>query len=165
LSDRAPDRQILAREHDDVLARVARAADPNPLRVDRRLTTQPADGIAITVAMHARRRRLPRFSVAGAETGDEPMMRWPMGEQADLVDCFCRCFAYFLEEVLGLGLVWEAGDGKGAAVWVPPERRSGHRGTYSFSAAAGRVGKPAMRSSRSTGAHACETFIDGHRAR
>jgi len=53
---------------------------------------------------------------------NEPMMRWPMGDAGDVVDRFSRCFAYFLEEVLGLGLVWEVGDAKGAAVWVPPNR-------------------------------------------
>ena len=40
----------------------------------------------------------------------------------DVVDRFTRCFGYFLEDVLGLGIVWEVGDPKGAAVWVPPER-------------------------------------------
>jgi hypothetical protein len=52
----------------------------------------------------------------------EPMMHWPMGEHGDVVDRFTRCFGYFLEEVLALGIVWEAGDAKGAAVWVPPDR-------------------------------------------
>ncbi len=27
-----------------------------------------------------------------------------------------------LEDVLGLGIVWEAGDAQGAAVWIPPEQ-------------------------------------------
>jgi GNAT superfamily N-acetyltransferase len=53
---------------------------------------------------------------------NEPMMRWPIGDAGDVVDRFSRCFAYFLEEVLGLGLVWEVGDAKGGAVWVPPDR-------------------------------------------
>jgi GNAT superfamily N-acetyltransferase len=55
---------------------------------------------------------------------DEPMMRWPMGAHGDIVDRFTRGFGYFLEEVVGLGMVWEAGDAKGAAVWVPPDRSS-----------------------------------------
>lgn len=60
--------------------------------------------------------------VFGRAFVDEPMMRWPMGEHADVVDRFTRCFAYFLEDVLGLGIVWEAGTAKGAAVWIPPGR-------------------------------------------
>jgi GNAT superfamily N-acetyltransferase len=50
------------------------------------------------------------------------MMRWPMGEQGDLVERFTRCFAYALEGLLGLGMVWEAGAAQGAAVWIPPGR-------------------------------------------
>jgi GNAT superfamily N-acetyltransferase len=53
---------------------------------------------------------------------DEPMMRWPMGEDGDVVDRFTRCFAYFLQPVLEVGLVSEAGDAQGAAVWFPPDR-------------------------------------------
>jgi hypothetical protein len=61
-------------------------------------------------------------AVFGRAFVEEPMMCWPMGEPGDGVERFTHCFAYFLEEVLGLGLVWEAFDAKGAAVWVPPER-------------------------------------------
>jgi GNAT superfamily N-acetyltransferase len=69
--------------------------------------------------------RLPALApVFGRAFVDEPMMRWPMGEHGDLVARFTSCFAYFLEEVMGLGLVSEAGNADGAAVWVPPERRS-----------------------------------------
>jgi hypothetical protein len=50
------------------------------------------------------------------------MLRWPMGETQDPVEQFTRCFAYFLEIALGLGLVWEAGTASGAAVWIPPVR-------------------------------------------
>jgi GNAT superfamily N-acetyltransferase len=55
---------------------------------------------------------------------NEPMMRWPMGEMQgeDLAEKFTRCFGFFLEIALGLGLVWEAGTASGAAVWVPPGR-------------------------------------------
>jgi GNAT superfamily N-acetyltransferase len=60
--------------------------------------------------------------VFGRAFVNEPMMRWPMGEQGDVVDRFTRTFAHFLEDVLGLGVVWEAAPAKGAAVWVPPGR-------------------------------------------
>jgi GNAT superfamily N-acetyltransferase len=61
-------------------------------------------------------------SLFGRAFVDEPMMRWPLGEQADIVDRFTRCFAYFLEEALGLGIVWKTAGGKGAVVWIPPDR-------------------------------------------
>jgi GNAT superfamily N-acetyltransferase len=60
--------------------------------------------------------------VFGRAFVNEPMMRWPMGEHCDIVNRFARCFGYFLEVVLELGIVWEAGDATGAAVWVPPGR-------------------------------------------
>jgi GNAT superfamily N-acetyltransferase len=53
----------------------------------------------------------------------EPMMCWPMGSGGDLVARFTRCFAYFLEGALPLGVVWEAGDADGVAVWTAPEQR------------------------------------------
>ncbi len=52
----------------------------------------------------------------------EPMMRWPLGSDGDLAERFTRCFAYFLEAAMPLGLVWEAGQAEGAAVWIPPEQ-------------------------------------------
>jgi GNAT superfamily N-acetyltransferase len=51
----------------------------------------------------------------------EPMMCWPMGEHGDVVERFAQCFGDFLEEVLPSGIVWEALDAQGAAVWVPPD--------------------------------------------
>ena len=54
---------------------------------------------------------------------DEPMMRWPLGVHGDLVERFTLHFAYFLEHVLGPGMVWEAGDAAGAAAWIPPEEK------------------------------------------
>jgi GNAT superfamily N-acetyltransferase len=51
----------------------------------------------------------------------EPMLRWPLGEQEDVVEACTRCFTYFLEEALELGIVWATADGSAAAVWVPPD--------------------------------------------
>ncbi len=50
------------------------------------------------------------------------MMCWPMGDVKDPAERFTRCFAFFLEIALGLGLVSEAGAANGAAVWIPPGR-------------------------------------------
>jgi GNAT superfamily N-acetyltransferase len=60
--------------------------------------------------------------VFGGAFVHEPMMRWPLGPHGDLAERFTRCFAYFLEAALPLGLVWEAGRAEGAAVWIPPGR-------------------------------------------
>ena len=61
-------------------------------------------------------------SMFGRAFVDEPMMLWPLGSNGDVVECFTRCFAYFLEVALPLGLVWEAGRAEGAAVWISPEQ-------------------------------------------
>ena len=58
--------------------------------------------------------------VFGKAFVDEPMMRWPMGEQGDVVERFTRGFGYCLEDALRLGIVWEAGTATGAAIWIPP---------------------------------------------
>ncbi len=59
-------------------------------------------------------------TVFGRAFVNEPMMRWPLGSDGDLVDRFTRCFGYFLEASLPLGWMWEAGQAQGAAVWIPP---------------------------------------------
>lgn len=59
-------------------------------------------------------------TVFGRAFVDEPMMRWPLGANADVVERFTRCFAYFLQAALPLGLVWEAGQAEGVAIWIPP---------------------------------------------
>jgi GNAT superfamily N-acetyltransferase len=61
-------------------------------------------------------------STFGRAFVNEPMMLWPMGLTGDVADPLTRCFRYFLEVALGLGVVWEVADGKGAAVWVSPEQ-------------------------------------------
>ena len=67
-----------------------------------------------------------RLDVLAATFGrafvNEPMMLWPMGLTDDVADALTRCFRYFLEEALPLGVAWEMADGKGAAVWVSPPR-------------------------------------------
>jgi GNAT superfamily N-acetyltransferase len=51
---------------------------------------------------------------------DEPMMRWPLGAGGNLANRFTRCFGYFLESALPLGIVSEVGDATGGAVWIGP---------------------------------------------
>jgi GNAT superfamily N-acetyltransferase len=59
-------------------------------------------------------------STFGRAFVSEPMMLWPMGLAGDVADPLTRCFRYCLELALGLGVVWEAADGNGAALWVSP---------------------------------------------
>jgi hypothetical protein len=66
------------------------------------------------------RTRLPALaSVFGRTFAHEPMMRWPSASNGDLAERFTRCFAYLLEAALPLGLVREAEQAEGAAVWIP----------------------------------------------
>ena len=61
-------------------------------------------------------------SVLGRAFVVEPMMRWPLGVHGDIEERITRCFEYFLESLIELGMVWEAGRGTGAAVWIPPDQ-------------------------------------------
>ena len=61
-------------------------------------------------------------SVLGRAFVGEPMMRWPLGDHGDIEERFSRGFEYYLGDLIRLGLVWEAGEGMGAAVWVPPDQ-------------------------------------------
>jgi GNAT superfamily N-acetyltransferase len=51
---------------------------------------------------------------------DDPMMRWTLLGDQEPQRLLERCFTYFLETALDLGLVWEAGDASGGSVWMPP---------------------------------------------
>src|SRR5215469_10652490 len=53
----------------------------------------------------------------------EPTMFWPMGAGGNLAERFTQCFTYFLEMALPLGVVWQAGQADGVAVWTTPEQR------------------------------------------
>ncbi len=64
----------------------------------------------------------PLAAVFGRAFVNEPMLVWPMGEVRDRVERFTRCFAFFLEVALDLGLVSEADNASGAVVWIPPDR-------------------------------------------
>lgn len=66
-------------------------------------------------------------SVLGRAFVTEPMMRWPLGEHGDVEQRFVQCFEYFLESLVELGVVWEAGTAMGAAVWIPPNQRDAWR--------------------------------------
>ena len=76
--------------------------------------------MAIEITRASRDRLAPLASVLGRSFVVEPMMRWSLGDHGDIEERFTGCFAYFLEDLIPLGMVWEAGAADGAAVWVPP---------------------------------------------
>jgi len=62
-------------------------------------------------------------SVLGRAFVTEPMMRWPYGDQGDLEERFARGFEYYLGDLIQMGMVWEAGEAMGAAVWIPRDQK------------------------------------------
>jgi ribosomal protein S18 acetylase RimI-like enzyme len=64
--------------------------------------------------------RLPDLAgVLGRAFVDEAMIRWPLGSRANL-ETIIAMFAILYEAPIGQGVVYEAGDADGVAVWVPP---------------------------------------------
>ena len=61
-------------------------------------------------------------SVFGRAWVTEPVAVWPLGVEGDLEERLIRAFEDFLKALIPLGMVWEAGRGMGAAVWIPPDR-------------------------------------------
>jgi ribosomal protein S18 acetylase RimI-like enzyme len=53
---------------------------------------------------------------------DDPMIRWPFPDLPDPVAALEICFRAWNAGNIELGLVVEAADGAGFAVWVPPDR-------------------------------------------
>lgn len=51
---------------------------------------------------------------------EDPMIRWPLDPALDPATAIRTTFAAIYREVVGSGVVWEAGDGDGFAVWIPP---------------------------------------------
>src|SRR5262245_29476379 len=69
--------------------------------------------------------RLPVIaSVLGRAFVTEPMVCWPFGEGGDVEEKCIRTFEYFLEDLIPLGIVWEAGEALGAAIWFSPDDRA-----------------------------------------
>jgi GNAT superfamily N-acetyltransferase len=111
-------------------ARITRVQSP-PIGYGRATATAPsADGYTLAAVDRSQIAVSPadedRLSalapVFGRAFVDEAMMCWPMGDAQDAAERFTRCFAFFLEVALGLGLVSEAGTASGAAVWIPPDQ-------------------------------------------
>jgi hypothetical protein len=53
----------------------------------------------------------------------EPMMTWPIGALSDPAAAIEASFAIWDAANIELGVVFEAGQGAGVAVWVAPESR------------------------------------------
>ena len=76
-------------------------------------------GVAIARASPDRLAALA--SVLGRSFVVEPMMCWSLGYHGDLAQRLTRCFEYLLEDLIPLGMVWEAGARDGASVWITPD--------------------------------------------
>ncbi|MDH4113408.1 MAG: GNAT family N-acetyltransferase [Actinomycetota bacterium] len=70
----------------------------------------------------ANRTRMPVLaSVLARAFIDDPIVRWPLPDDVDdLEDRVRSMFTWAYEDLADLGMVWEAGDADGVAVWVPP---------------------------------------------
>jgi GNAT superfamily N-acetyltransferase len=69
--------------------------------------------------------RVPVLAAVLARSfADDPMIRWPFHDR--LVDARAEpLFAAILAEYQRVDMVWEAGDGAGVAVWIPPGSDAG----------------------------------------
>lgn len=64
--------------------------------------------------------RLPLLAVTlGRAFTDDPMVLWTFGAKADRAERLAAYFRVLDEPYVELGMLWEAGDGAGVALWVP----------------------------------------------
>ena len=76
-------------------------------------------GFAITRAAPERLSALS--AVLGQGFVTEPMLQWSLGTHGDVARRFTEYFEYFNETLTQLGMLWEAGRARGAAVWIPAD--------------------------------------------
>ncbi len=50
---------------------------------------------------------------------DDPMLRWPLPDRPDVGDRLRQIFASIYLDIADQGVIWEAGDAAGFAVWIP----------------------------------------------
>jgi GNAT superfamily N-acetyltransferase len=81
-----------------------------------------AAAVAVEITQAGGDRLATLASVMGRAFVTEPMLRWPLGDGHGLEERCVRCFELFLPNLIEHGLVWEAGDGVGAAVVIPPDK-------------------------------------------
>lgn len=77
--------------------------------------------MAVEISRASRDRLTPLASVLGRSFVVEPMLRWSLGDHADIAERFTTYFANGLKGDIPRGRVWEAGDADGVAIWVPPD--------------------------------------------
>jgi len=66
------------------------------------------------------RDRLPAMAAVLARAfANDPMIRWPLPDGDGLGDRIEQTFGSIYRGIVDLGLIWEAGDGDGFAVWIP----------------------------------------------
>jgi GNAT superfamily N-acetyltransferase len=62
-------------------------------------------------------------AMLGRAFRDDPILRWPLLPTDDTTAATARFFAFLDEVVAPLGMLWEAGEAGGAALWIPPGTR------------------------------------------
>jgi GNAT superfamily N-acetyltransferase len=67
-------------------------------------------------------RRSALASVFGRAFVVEPMMRWPLCGGDDIEERLVHAFELFMGDPIRLGMVWEAGTGTGALIWIPADQ-------------------------------------------
>jgi len=65
--------------------------------------------------------RVPAIAaMLGRAFRDDPIVRWPLLPTPDPAAQTARYFSFVDEVLAPLGVLWEAGNADGAAVWIPP---------------------------------------------
>ena len=65
----------------------------------------------------------------------EPMLQWSMAIEGDVVPRLTMQFELFNETLVDAGMLWEAGDALGAAVWVPADAGDAYEAAFEASRA------------------------------
>ena len=78
-------------------------------------------GVPIEITRAAPERFSALSAVLGRAFVTEPMLQWSLGTHGDMARRFAQYFEYFNDTLARLGMLWEAGRARGAAVWIPAE--------------------------------------------
>jgi GNAT superfamily N-acetyltransferase len=74
-------------------------------------------------------------SLLGRAFVDEPMLQWSMAIRGDVTERLIKQFEAFNQTLVEGGMVWEAGDARGAAVWIPADAGDAYEEAFEASRA------------------------------
>ena len=80
-----------------------------------------SDSAGFEITRAAPERSIALSAVLGRAFVTEPMLQWSLGTHGDVARRFTEYFEYFNETLTQLGMLWEAGRARGAAVWIPAD--------------------------------------------